>query len=646
MSIEIQKGSFFDPREAISTFKFVKPSPKQKDSLNTSPKIKGFFTSKNLETHVCQKGNHALLNQMLVFYGENSFENPQSILDLAQSHVRNMPTTQGVSVFGLILSRGGTIIELQFNDKKQQDDWMQVFKGVCILDSFHEEYKALKMIGKGGFAKVYLVESKIDGKSYAAKAFVKETLNITSKTNTKAALINEIEIMRVLDHDNIIRLHEVHETDKSIYLVMELIQGKPLQDVLRKPTFVEDHSEAQIMNMFESMLDALNYIASLGMMHRDLKPANILVERGGKIKIIDFGLATYVNAQDYIFKKCGTPGYIAPEVFNYDPKSSSTFYNESCDIFSAGCIFYFLLFGRPLILAGDASRTLDLNRDFDDLEIIYLIKKEIVNPDSKVNKEGLNLILQMLKSNPRTRVTAAEALEHPYFKTSTTRALLRAGSKDSNTGDSVKAESPSLTFGVTLSPLTPHKSRFTVKRSIYIDQGQPEMNGNIATLSNGSMNNSLLMRPEEVNSNPGTVSNFAKKDPKDQFSNLKTKGQSRSFKVQNTNQTFLKAAIFNNMNKNHEGGGAEEETKKSEFSNMRQYRKYSDDPSKIGHGTRGVSPDSSELNDSDNENCQIERDFQRFQDFRPKNNPHTERRRSSIRKASRSVSNNHHNHNH
>jgi len=93
------------------------------------------------------------------------------------------------------------------------------------------------------------------------------------------------------------------------------------------------------------------------------------------------------------------------------------------------------LFGRPLILAGDASKTLDLNRDFDDLEIIYLIKKEIVNPDSKINKEGLNLILQMLKSNPRTRITAAEALEHPYFKTSTTRALLRAASKDSNTGD-------------------------------------------------------------------------------------------------------------------------------------------------------------------------------------------------------------------
>jgi len=75
-------------------------------------------------------------------------------LDLAQSHVKYMPTSQGTPVFGLTLSRGTTTFELQFNDQKQQDEWMQAFKGVCILDSFHEEYKAVKMIGKGGFAKV------------------------------------------------------------------------------------------------------------------------------------------------------------------------------------------------------------------------------------------------------------------------------------------------------------------------------------------------------------------------------------------------------------------------------------------------------------------------------------------------------------
>jgi len=158
MSIEIHKAaSFFDPKEQYSSFKFIKPTPKQKECLTSTPKIKGFFTSKNLDTHVCQKGNHAILNKLLVFYGDNAFENPQSILDLSQSHIKLMEPNQGATAHGLMLSRGSSTFELQFTDKKQQDDWMQVFKGVSILDTFHEDYKAIKMIGKGGFAKVRLV---------------------------------------------------------------------------------------------------------------------------------------------------------------------------------------------------------------------------------------------------------------------------------------------------------------------------------------------------------------------------------------------------------------------------------------------------------------------------------------------------------
>jgi len=194
--------------------------------------------------------------------------------------------------------------------------------------------------------------------------------------------------MRELNHENIIRLYEVHETDKSIYLVMELIQGKPLQDVLRRSTFQEDYSDSRVSGMIYSIIDSLAYIASKGIMHRDLKPANILLDKSGKIKIIDFGLATYIKASDYIFKKCGTPGYIAPEVFEYDEKVPSTFYNDRCDIFSAGCIMYYMLFGKPLIQASDASKALNLNRDFDDLEIIYLVKKEMTKPASKINKDG------------------------------------------------------------------------------------------------------------------------------------------------------------------------------------------------------------------------------------------------------------------
>ena len=203
------------------------------------------------------------------------------------------------------------------------------------------------------------MESRATGKLYAAKTFNKEIVSATSKAHAKviltfsikrinllqqAALINEIEIMRSLNHENIIRLYYVFETEKYVYLVMELVQGKPLQDVLKKTNFVmNDWSETRVMETIRSILDALSYIKSKGLMHRDLKPGNMLLEKtGGRIKIIDFGLATQISASDYLFKKCGTPGYIAPEVFKYDSKIPSTNYDDKCDVFSAGCIFFYM----------------------------------------------------------------------------------------------------------------------------------------------------------------------------------------------------------------------------------------------------------------------------------------------------------------
>lgn len=153
-------------------------------------------------------------------------------------------------------------------------------------------------------------------------------------------MINEIDIMRTLDHENVIKLYEVYETEKSIYLVLELIQGKSLQEVLKKGMFKDN--EARITNVISSIIEALAYLASKGVMHRDLKPDNILLDKGDKVKIVDFGLATFIDLPEYIFKKCGTPGYIAPEVFKYDQKLVTTAYDHHCDVFSAGCILYYM----------------------------------------------------------------------------------------------------------------------------------------------------------------------------------------------------------------------------------------------------------------------------------------------------------------
>jgi len=149
--------------------------------------------------------------------------------------------------------------------------------------------------------------------------------------------------MRALDHENIIKLYEVHETDNSLYLITELIKGKTMNEILKNSSLEKKSlSETKIKEMMRSIFDALAYMASQGIIHRDLKPSNILVENGEKIKIADFGLSTRVDLPQCTFKKCGTPGYLAPEVLNCDESSKSLPYDSRCDVFSAGCIFFFM----------------------------------------------------------------------------------------------------------------------------------------------------------------------------------------------------------------------------------------------------------------------------------------------------------------
>eukprot|EP00330_Aristerostoma_sp_ATCC50986_P013978 CAMPEP_0114593972 /NCGR_PEP_ID=MMETSP0125-20121206/15568_1 /TAXON_ID=485358 ORGANISM="Aristerostoma sp., Strain ATCC 50986" /NCGR_SAMPLE_ID=MMETSP0125 /ASSEMBLY_ACC=CAM_ASM_000245 /LENGTH=133 /DNA_ID=CAMNT_0001793689 /DNA_START=253 /DNA_END=654 /DNA_ORIENTATION=- len=121
------------------------------------------------------------------------------------------------------LQKNGNSFEFSSKDIQHLQDWISCLRSICVLTTFHDEYKALKMIGRGSFAKVYLVESKSSSNTYAVKAFTKESLMISNKNNAKPAMLNEIEIMRACDHPNIIKLYEVFETEKSIYLVLELI---------------------------------------------------------------------------------------------------------------------------------------------------------------------------------------------------------------------------------------------------------------------------------------------------------------------------------------------------------------------------------------------------------------------------------------
>lgn len=174
------------------------------------------------------------------------------------------------------------------------------------------------------------------------KAFSKDQLT-NSEDQRYSLLMNEIRIMRNLDHPNIIHLYEVYETENSVYLVMELYKGKSLSDFLERVPIVEEGLASTIMT---GIISGLIYLKKDRIMHRDIKPQNILFKNKDKvikpenIILVDFGLAQKEDDPFYIYTRCGTPGYVAPEILKAKEKSSK--YTCACDVFSAGIILHLM----------------------------------------------------------------------------------------------------------------------------------------------------------------------------------------------------------------------------------------------------------------------------------------------------------------
>lgn len=147
-----------------------------------------------------------------------------------------------------------------------------------------------------------------------------------------------------LDNPNIIKLYEVHESKNSIYLILEYLEGGEL---FKRITESEELlSKDEIKNIMKGILEGIDYLSENGILHRDLKPENLILESqsdllSNRVKIVDFGLATYQDVDEYLFKRCGTPGFVAPEIIKSSSTEKEVFTNK-VDVFSAGVIFYIL----------------------------------------------------------------------------------------------------------------------------------------------------------------------------------------------------------------------------------------------------------------------------------------------------------------
>jgi serine/threonine protein kinase len=149
----------------------------------------------------------------------------------------------------------------------------------------------------------------------------------------KESLIKEIKVMDQVKDKKIIELKEVYEGSNHIYMVMELLEGGSLYDNLITKG---QHSEQESFQVFSQLLQAITAVHVHDMMHRDIKPENFIYvnKQSQELKLVEFGLTENIHNPTKLFVRCGTPGYIAPEIFN------DSLYDCKVDIFSAGIILY------------------------------------------------------------------------------------------------------------------------------------------------------------------------------------------------------------------------------------------------------------------------------------------------------------------
>ncbi|XP_029351799.1 MAP/microtubule affinity-regulating kinase 3-like isoform X2 [Echeneis naucrates] len=194
-------------------------------------------------------------------------------------------------------------------------------------------YRLLKTIGKGNFAKVKLARHVLTGREVAIKIIDKTQLNPTSLQK----LFREVRIMKILNHPNIVKLFEVIETEKTLYLVMEYASGGEVFDYLVAHGRMK---EKEARTKFRQIVSAVQYCHQKHIVHRDLKAENLLLDADMNIKIADFGFSNEFTVGGKLDTFCGSPPYAAPELFQ-----GKKYDGPEVDVWSLGVILYTLVSG-------------------------------------------------------------------------------------------------------------------------------------------------------------------------------------------------------------------------------------------------------------------------------------------------------------
>ena len=283
-----------------------------------------------------------------------------------------------------------TINDIHFSSGLFIQENSNVFSSIYNLTSFP--------IGYGCYGEVRVCEHIRSKERRAVKIIDK--VWVSEEMLENRTVLNEVDILKTLDHPNVLKVYEYFEDERNYYIVMEYCKDGDLYDELKAIGKFDEENAGKIMGQ---LFSGISYIHRKNVIHRDIKLDNILISDKSKdicIKIIDFNIATF-NMGKRLSKITGTPNYIAPEVI----KES---YTEKCDMWSCGIIMYLLLSGKFPFKAGGHDELLN-KISYGKYNLEHGIWKTI-------SDSAKDLISHLIEKNPSRRFSSKQALEHPWVK--------------------------------------------------------------------------------------------------------------------------------------------------------------------------------------------------------------------------------------
>ena len=276
-----------------------------------------------------------------------------------------------------------------------------------------------KFLGEGQFGEVYLTKKDGDDKLYATKTYEREKIE---NSQYMKYLKNEINILKMLNHPNIVKYDDIKKSKNHFYIIMEYCNGGELSKILAKyqEKYDKPFSQEIVQYLMRQIIDAFKYMHERDIMHRDIKLENILLHfendkdkeelnlMKSQVKIIDFGFAIKLNNNSVTYTTIGNPLNMDPQMLkkyiNNDEKSQKLGYDKKSDIWSLGAICYEMLIGKPAFDSEDID------------ELTMKIKEGKYKVPNTLSREAISFLDGMLQYDSFERLTCQELSEHPFLK--------------------------------------------------------------------------------------------------------------------------------------------------------------------------------------------------------------------------------------